>query len=123
FDILGEHSRFYSLMTPALAGLPLQLGDLARGYDLLKLLQALVMSLAAVPVYLWARPLAGRGWALAAAALVLALPALAYSGLLMTEVEFLPVAGLAAWAVSRALARPTPAAQALALGAVLLAAA
>jgi hypothetical protein len=88
-----------------------------------KALQALVMSLAAVPVYLWARPLAGRGWALAAAALLLALPALAYSGLLMTEVEFLPVAGLAAWALSRALARPTPAAQALALGAVLLAAA
>src|SRR5262249_47760795 len=99
------------------------LGDLARGYSLLKLLQAFVMSVAAIPVYLWARPLAGKGWALVAAACTLALPALAYSGLIMTEVEFLPTMALAAWAISRAVARPTLAAQALALGAVLLAAA
>src|SRR5205085_6674800 len=93
------------------------------GYTLLKLLQALVMSLAAMPVYAWARPLAGRAWALVAAALTLALPALAYSGLIMSEVEFLPVSALAGWAFSTALARPTLARQALAVAAIVLASA
>ncbi len=55
--VLGAPTGFYSLVYPALAGLPLSLSDRALGYDLLKALQALVMSLTAVPVYLWARTL------------------------------------------------------------------
>ena len=49
------------------------------------------MSLAAVPVYLWARTLVPRRSALTAAALTLATPVLAYSGLVMTEVLFYPL--------------------------------
>ena len=123
FEILGEPTRFYSLVYPALVGLPLSMSDLQLGYTLLKALQALVMSLTAIPVYLWSRTLTSRGWALAAAALTLSVPGLAYSGLVMTEVAFYPLAALAAWAIARALARPTRAAQALAAGAVLLASA
>ena len=52
---LGGPARFYSLVVPAVTGGPLSLGDVHAGYALLKLVQALVMSLAAVPVYLWAR--------------------------------------------------------------------
>src|SRR5581483_2266903 len=117
FEILGQKTHFYSLISPGLAGLPLRLHDLGAGYTLLKGIQALVMSLAAVPVYLWARSLAGRGPALLAAALTLTLPGLAYSGLVMTEVAFYPIAVAAAWAMSRALARPTPANQARAVAA------
>ena len=83
------------------------LGDLAAGYSVLKVVQALVISLAAVPVYFWARSLVPRRWALVAAALTLALPGLAYSGLVMSEVEFYPVLVLAAWAMAATLASPT----------------
>jgi len=90
FEILGHATGFYSLVYPALAGLPLSVGDPSRGYTHLKALQALVMSLTAVPVYLWGRSLMSRGWALVAAALTLSIPGLAFSGVIMTEVAFYP---------------------------------
>lgn len=112
-EVLGGPTPFYSLLYPALVGLPLGLDDLERGYALLRPLQALVVSLTAVPVYLWGRTLMARRWALLAAALTLLLPGLAYAGLIMSEVLYLPVGVLAAWTLSRALVRPTLAAQAL----------
>ena len=120
-DLLGEPTRFFSLVTPALVGGPLRLGNLETGYDLLKGLQALVMSLAAVPVYLWGRAFLTRLGALAAAALTVAIPGLVYSGLIMTEVAFYPILVLAAWAIARALVRGTLGSQLVALGAVALA--
>jgi hypothetical protein len=122
-EILGEPTRFYGLVTPALAGLPLTTGDIEDGYRVLKALQAVVVSLAAVPAFLWARTLASEAWALAAAALTLAIPDLAYSGLIMTEVAFYPAVVLAAWAMAVALVRPTIALQAAVVGTILLAAA
>ena len=123
FRILGAPTRFYTLVYPALVGGPLSLGDPQLGYTLLKWLQALVMSLAAIPVYLWGRSLVSRGWALVAAGLALAIPGLAYSGLVMTEVAFYPVFVLAAWAMARSLERPSVANQLLAVTAVAVAAA
>ena len=58
--ILGHPSELLSLVYPALAGGPLSLANLERGYHVLKLIQAFVMSLTAVPVYLWARSLVSR---------------------------------------------------------------
>jgi hypothetical protein len=120
-DILGGPTPFFSLLVPVVAGLPLGLSDLALGYDLLKPLQALVMSLTAVPVYLWGCSLVRPRWALVAAALTLALPGLVYSGLVMSEVLFYPMLVLAAWAAARAIERPTLARQAMLVGAVALA--
>jgi hypothetical protein len=111
--ILGRPTEFISLVYPALVGGPLSLGNLERGYHLLKLIQALVMSLAAVPAYLWARSLGARGWAFLAALLTVAIPGLAYSGLIMTEVAFYPLVLLAAWALAAALERPKLVHQAL----------
>jgi hypothetical protein len=122
FEILGVHPPFYSLVYPLIAGFPLADGDAERGYAALKVGQALLMSLAAVPVYLWGRTLMARPWALTAAALSLCIPALAFSGFVMTEVAFYPVVGLATWALASALARPTWLNQGLALGGVVLAA-
>jgi hypothetical protein len=119
--ILGDPVPFYSLVVPLVVGLPLVLGDTDTGYTVLKAVQAVAMSLAAVPVYLWGRELVSRGWALVAAVLTLAVPALAYSGLVMTEVVFYPVAVLAAWAMARALTDPTRRNQALLVGAIMLA--
>jgi hypothetical protein len=105
--ILGAPTPFYSAIVPLITGLPLSLGDLELGYAILKVFQALVMSLAAVPVYLWGRSLMAKRWALTAAALTLALPGLAYSGLVMSEVAFYPTIIAAAWAAARTLESPT----------------
>jgi hypothetical protein len=104
--ILGGPTPFYSLVAPLLAGIPLSFGDLTLGYSVLKVLQALVMSLAAVPVYLWGRTLMSKGWALVAALLTVSLPALAYSGLVLSEDVFYPVFLLAAWAMAAVLRTP-----------------
>ena len=52
-SIFGGGTALYSLVYPALAGLPLVAFGLDHGYTVLKAIQALVMSLTAVPVYLW----------------------------------------------------------------------
>jgi hypothetical protein len=119
--IFGGPTGFYSLVYPALAGLPLVLFGLENGYVVLKALQAVVMSLTAVPVYLWTRRMASPAWALVAAALSIAVPALLYAGLIMTEVAFYPALVLAAWATAAALERPTLGRQALLVGAIVLA--
>jgi hypothetical protein len=120
-SIFGGGTALFSFVYPLLNGLPLAYGELERGYTILKGLQAVVMSLTAVPVYLWGRRLMAPGWALGAAALTLAIPGLLYSGLIMTEVAFLPVSLLAAWAMARTLEEPTPRRQAVLVGAVALA--
>ncbi|MDX6492236.1 MAG: hypothetical protein QOH02_171 [Gaiellaceae bacterium] len=120
-DILGDRSPFYGLVYPAFVGPWLSLHDAKLGYELLKGCQALVMSLTAVPVYFWSRRLMRPGWALVAAALSLAVPGLAFSGFVMTEVAFYPVLMLAAWALASSLARQTMGSQALVGGAIVLA--
>lgn len=123
-DILGGPTPYYSLVTPVFAGFPLAVFGLDTGYDVLHVLQALAMSLTAVPVYLWARSLVSGRWsALAAAALAVAVPGLAYAGLVMTEVLFYPLLVLAVWAAAEALARRTLLLQALAVAALLAVAA
>ena len=124
-DLYSRRSfdNFYGFVHPLLVGLPLTLADRALGYEIVKGLQAVVMSVVAVPVYLWGRTLMSSGWALVAAALTLAVPGLAYSGMLMTEVAFYPAATLAFWAMARVLEQPTLRLQALATAAIALAAA
>ena len=53
-SVLGHPAGYLSLFYPLFVGLPLSLSDVHLGYDLAKVLQAAAMSLAAVPVYLWA---------------------------------------------------------------------
>ena len=110
-SILGADTPFYSLLYPAIVGLPLSIGELATGFRLLQGVQAVLVSLTAVPVYLWGRRFLSPGWALVAAALSLTPPALAYAGLVMSEAAFLPLLTLAAWALARAVETPTLARQ------------
>ena len=113
FSILGQPAPYYSFLYPLLAGLPLAVAGKAHGLEALQLLQALVMSSAAVPVYLWGRTLMRPRWAFAAAVLTVCVPALAYSGLAMSETLFYPLTAWALWALARALERPTAARQAV----------
>jgi dolichyl-phosphate-mannose-protein mannosyltransferase len=121
FEVLGRDAGLLSVVYPALIGLPFRLFEPHTAYVVVKVFQALLMSLTAVPVYLWGRSLMSRGSALSAAALTLAVPGLAYSGFLMTEVAFYPVLCLSAWAMAHALAQPTLSNQLLLLATMLLA--
>jgi hypothetical protein len=121
FEILGRDAGLLSLVYPALIGVPFRLFDPHTAYIAVKAFQALLMSLTAVPVYLWGRSLMSRGWALSAAALTLTVPGLAYSGFLMTEVAFFPVLCVSAWAMARALVDPSRTNQLVLLATMLLA--
>ena len=120
-SLLGVDAWGYSFLYPALVGGPLSLSDLTLGIELLQALQAVAMSTTAAVVYFWGRRPLGRGWALVAAALSVAVPGLAYSGLVMTEALSYPVTALALALLSVTLARPTPVLQALSLAAIALA--
>jgi hypothetical protein len=98
--LLGRPTSFFSFVYPALAGGPLSLPNVHAGYTLLKAVQALLVSLAAVPVFLWGRSFVSPRLALVAAALALAIPDLAYSGLILTDVALYPVLVLTAWAMA-----------------------
>ena len=119
--VLGHSVPYYSLLYPFLVGLPFLWGDAAGAVTWVQAVQALLMSATAVPVFVWARPLAGRRYALVAAGLSALIPGLVYSGLLMSEALYYTVATLAVWALALALVKPTISRQALLLGAVGLA--
>jgi hypothetical protein len=95
--------------------------DLAHAYAAAKAINALVMSLAAVPVFLIARRLVSSRLALVAAALSLAIPSFVYTGTIMTENAFYPAFALCILAFLAALERPTLWRQAGAFAAVGLA--
>ena len=67
----------------------------------------MLISLAAVPAYLLARRVVGQGLSLLAAVLAVALPSLAYSGVIMTENAFYPLFLVAALSLVLVLERPT----------------
>ncbi len=103
----GFEAPYYSVLTPALVGAPLAALDLTDGIQWARFLQSLAMSLVAVPTYAWACRLTTRRWALAAAAITLAAPALHYAGFLMTEPLTLLAVTVALLMLARALEEPT----------------
>lgn len=121
-SIRGMASPYYSLLTPALIGVGFLGRDTAGGIETAQFLQVAAMSSVAAPTYLWARRLASPWWAVVAAAIAVASPALTYGGLLMTEALFYPACTWALFAATAALERPTIARQGLFLLAVTVAA-
>ena len=111
----------YGILYPLLVGAPLSLGSVARGYATLKIVQAVVVSLAAVPVFVFGRRLMSSRYALIAAVLTVASPLLLYSGLVMTEVLFYPVAAWTLLGVAEAVHSGTVRSQAWALALILVA--
>jgi dolichyl-phosphate-mannose-protein mannosyltransferase len=102
--IFGGFGVVYpTLISPAWA----LFSKVPAAYDAAKAINAFIMSLAAVPVYLLARRLAGRAMALAAAVLTLALPGMVYTSTIMTENAFFPVFLFCVLALVLALERPT----------------
>jgi hypothetical protein len=107
--IRGHLAHYYSLGFPLL-GAPLwAFGDPELVYKLTQALNALIASLAAVPVFLLARELRLRLAArLGVAALALAMPGLAFASYVSTDVLGYTLCLCALLAAVRALDRPTP---------------
>jgi hypothetical protein len=80
---------------------------LPDAYAAVKTINALLMSLAAVPAYLLARRVLAVPLSFLAAVFAVALPSLVYSGTVMTENAFYPAFLLAALLLTRVLERPT----------------
>src|SRR6185369_4016975 len=112
-SILGAATPFFSAVYPVLAGIPLELFGLDTGGDVLRVVQALALCSTAVVVYAWARSLVGSGWALAGAALTLALPGFVYAGTVTPDALLVPLATCALWQAVRTLEAPAHANQAL----------
>jgi hypothetical protein len=81
--------------------------DPAHAYAAAKAINAVVMSLAAIPAYLLARRLLGTGLSFLAAALTVAIPSMTYTGTIMTENAFYPAFLTCALALVLVLERPT----------------
>jgi hypothetical protein len=108
FAVREVPSAGYGVVYPALIAPAFALfSDLPQAYAAAKVINAVLISLAAVPAYLLARLVLGRGWAFVAAALAVAVPSMVYSGSLMTENAFYPLFLLCALVIVRALERPS----------------
>jgi hypothetical protein len=119
--LLRGTPRHQSYLYPLLLAPAWYAHSMSTTYAVAKGITASAMALTPIPVYLWARRLATPVHALLAAVLTLLLPALFYSGILMTEGAFLPAFVLAAFAIAVALERPTLLHQLAAIAAIALA--
>jgi hypothetical protein len=116
FLVRGVPSNGYGFVYPALIAPAFGLSDsVPHAYAVAKDINAVVMSLAAVPAYFLARRLVAPVPALVAAVLSLVIPSLLYTGMLMTENVFYPLFLLTALVLVLTLERPTPRRQVLLL--------
>jgi len=109
-----------SYLYPALISPAWLARSMTTTYGLAKAINALLMTLVAIPVFLWGSRLASRWWALVAVGLTLLIPAFFYTSELMTENAFFPAFVTATFAIALVLERPSLIRQALMLGAFLL---
>jgi hypothetical protein len=109
--VFGWGEVYPSLIAPAWAFFD----DPVRAYHVALGINALVMSLAAIPAYLLARLFVARRAALLVALFTLLGPSMSYTGVVMTENAFYPVFLLAVWLIARSVREPSAANQALAL--------
>jgi Dolichyl-phosphate-mannose-protein mannosyltransferase len=98
----------FGVVYPALIAPAYALFDhVPTAYEAARAINAVVMSLVAVPTYLLARRLVRPSYALIAALLAVALPSMTYTTAIMTENAFYPLFILVALAMYLALERPT----------------
>ena len=116
FEIRGVPTSGYGFVYPILIAPAWRLfGSVPHAYAVAKGINAVVISLTAIPAYLLARKLVGSGFALVAAVLSVLVPSLLYAGTLMTENAFYPLFVLVCWVLVSMLERPTVRLQVLAL--------
>ncbi len=122
FLVRGVPSHGYGFVYPIVIAPAWRLfTTIPDAYAAAKMINAVVMSLAAVPAYILGRRLLRPSFALVAAALTVAVPSMLYSGTLMTENAFYPLFLVVALTLVATLERPTPLRQVLLLAVCLLA--
>ncbi len=102
----GQPNGFETLYTYLVAP-AWWIDDPKDAWEAAKLIGVLVMSAALFPAYALARFVVSRGWALAAAILAVAAPALSYAPYLLDEPLAYPFSTAALWAIVAAVARPS----------------
>jgi hypothetical protein len=116
FLVRGVPSNGYGFVYPALIAPAFGLFDsVPHAYAVAKDINAVAMSIAAVPAYFLARRLVAPVPALVAAVLSLVIPSMLYTGMLMTENVFYPLFLLTALVLVLTLEQPTPRRQVLLL--------
>src|SRR5262245_46823666 len=122
FLVRDVPSHGYGFVYPVLIAPAWRIFDaIPDAYAVAKAINAVVMSLAAIPAYLIARRLFRPSLALVAAALTVLVPSMLYTGTLMTENAFYPLFLLVALQLLRTLERPTPLGQVVLLALIGLA--
>jgi hypothetical protein len=107
--VRGVPSTGYGFVYPALIAPAWRLhAAVPDAYAAAKQINAVVMSLAAIPAYALARRVVTPGAALAVALLTVLVPSMLYTGTLMTENAFYPLFLLACYVLVVTLERPTP---------------
>ena len=105
----GEHSTLLSFLYPLLIAPVVALSSAPDGYQSIHAVNALLVSSTAAPVYLLARQVVEGRWpAYLAAALAVAVPWAATSGVVMTEAAAYPAFAWALLGIQRALVAPSP---------------
>jgi hypothetical protein len=123
FPAIREESTLgYGVLYPLLIAPAWALfDDSARAHDAAKVINAVVLSLTAFPVFFLARRYVMRPAAFAVSVLSVLVPSMLYAGTLLTEVALYPAFALALLGIAAALRRPTARNQLLALAGIVLA--
>jgi hypothetical protein len=114
----GHDYGFGPLLPLMLAAILRVAGSVDVAYDWFKAANALVFALTAIPVYLLARRLVSQWWAVAAAALAIAIPSSISVVTVMTESLSYLTTMWALYAIAVALERPTVVRQLAVLGTI-----
>jgi hypothetical protein len=109
--VFGWGEVYPTLIAPAWA----LFDDPVWAYHAALAINALVMSLVAIPAYVLARLFVAQRLAVVVAAMSVLVPSMTYTGVVMTENAFYPAFVLAVYLIARAVRHPTLGAQALAL--------
>lgn len=120
YTIRGAAGPILSYLYPALISPAWLARSMTTTYGLAKAINAVLMTLVAIPVYLWGSRLAPRRYAFVAVGLTLLLPSFFYTAELMTENAFCPAFVTACFALALVLERPTLLRQGLMLAAFLV---
>jgi len=121
FAIRGVETLGYGFVYPLVIAPAYLFDSLPQAYAAVKTINAVVVSLAAVPAYFLARRVVPVGLSLFAALLAVALPSLLYAGEVMTENVFYPIFLAVVLVFVLTLERPTAARQLLLIGCCLVA--
>jgi hypothetical protein len=104
----GQPDPGYSVVYPLVLSPVYALFDsLPDAYEAVKIVNAVLMSLAALPAYFLARRVLGAGMSVLAALLAVAVPSLAYTGTVMTENVFYPLFLVVVLVLMLVLERPS----------------